>query len=152
MSAPRPGLLTTLLLRAGLLTATLAILAGIFGMHIMTGAHSMPADAAETGTAMAAQMHSSPAHHPGHGPANFSSEETAVVAGASQCADPHTCPAMSSMDAVCVLSPGNTPLSAPPPGTAPFPACDLVDAAAASTGYSYLPGSPSPCELCISRT
>ena len=152
MTTSRPGLLTRILLRAALLTAMLAVMAGIFGMHFMTGAHGVHAAAVATVTATAAPIHGSDAHHPGHAPAGYSSEETATAAGDCQCADGRTCPDMSSMDASCVLSSGNTPLSLPLPGTAPFPASELVGAAAVKTGYSYLPGSPSPCKLCISRT
>jgi hypothetical protein len=155
VTTSRRGLLIRFLLRTALLTAMLAVMAGIFGMHFMTGAHgvhSVHAAAEATATATAAPMHGSPAHHAGQPPASYSTEETATAAGACQCADPGKCPTMSSMDAGCVLSSGNTPMSLPLPGTAPFPASELVDAAAVKPGYSYLPGSPSPCELCISRT
>lgn len=151
MSAISRGAVTAFFLRAGLLTAALAIMAGIFGMHIMTGAHSMPAAGASTPMA---QMQSTPAGHESHRRAQ-SPDATAVagaMSGSSSCAATGACHEMSAMDAACVLSPGNTSLSAPLPGTAPFAVPDLVGAAAVTTSYSHSPDSPSPGDLCISRT
>lgn len=158
MTAVSRSPVTAFLLRAGLLTAALAIIAGIFGMHIMTGAHNMAAahsmSVTGAGPAMA-QMHSTPTGHPGHG-AELSPRGTAVAETAtgssSSCSTAGTCHEMSAMDAACVLSPGNTSLSAPMPGTAPYALPDFDGAAAGGTNYSYSPGSPSPGDLCISRT
>ena len=158
MTAGSRGPVTAFLLRAGLLTAALAIIAGIFGMHIMTGshgmtaAHSMPATGA--GPAVA-QMHNTPAGHAGHGaePAPHRATVAETVTGSpSSCSPAGACPEMSAMDAACVLKPGNTSLAAPMPGTAPYALPDFDGAAAVGTNYSYSPDSPSPGDLCISRT
>lgn len=158
MTTPPRGYFTAFLLRAGFLTAALTIIAGIFGMHIMTGAHHM--GAAHTMPAATAQstMHleSLPAHH-AHPPGS-SRERAAVIQAAtgfsssSPCAPASSCPEMSAGGNTCVLSPGKTSLTAPDPGTAPYALPDLSAAAAASTNYSYSPDSPSPGDLCISRT
>ncbi|WP_426987757.1 hypothetical protein [Pseudarthrobacter sp. Y6] len=143
-----------LLLRAGLLTGLLAVIAGIFGMHLMSGAHTMPA-AASAGTDMPlTQIQGSHADHGDHPAAQSAATgASAAVSGtASACAAHGSCPSMSAMDAVCVLSPASTSLSAPLPGTTPFPALDVTGGALVTTSYSYLPGSPSPGDLCISRT
>lgn len=147
---------TAFLLRAGLLTAALAIIAGIFGMHIMTaahnmaGAHNMPVATADT---VMEQPHSTGSVHAGHGTKILPRPVMAeTVASPSSCSGAGTCPEMSAMDAACVLAPGNTSLSAPIPGTAPHALPDLHGAAAAGTSYSFSPDSPSPGDLCISRT
>lgn len=157
MTSPLRVPFTAFFLRAGFLTAALAIIAGIFGMHIMTGAHHM--SAAHTTPATAAQstvhLESLPASH-SHPPGT--SIEGAVVAPAaagsssSSCAPAGSCPEMSAGGNACVLSPGNTSLTAPDPGTAPYALPDLGAAAAARTNYSYSLDSPSPGDLCISRT
>ncbi|AOT04675.1 hypothetical protein [Arthrobacter sp. U41] len=147
---------TSFLRRAGLLAGLLAIIAGIFGMHIMTGSHIMPASAAVPGAEMPQVMQSPATEHtsraPGAAPAIDSSPSggTTSVQGLS-CVDLGGCAMMSAMDASCIPSPGNASLAAPPPGQTPFA---VVDDAAPTPGsiYSYLPGSPSPGQLCISRT
>lgn len=156
MSAPSRGPMITFLLRAGFLTAALAIIAGIFGMHIMTGAHHM--SAAHTMPAAAAQstvhLDSLPASH-SHPPGTSTDVATvtpATTGSSSSCAPAGSCPEMSAGGNACVLSPGNTSLTAPAPGTAPYALPDFGAASAASTNYSYSPGSPSPGDLCISRT
>ncbi|WP_419201551.1 hypothetical protein [Paenarthrobacter nitroguajacolicus] len=146
----------TFLLRAGFLTAALAIIAGIFGMHIITGAHhmsaanSMPAAPAQS----TVHLESLPA---GHSQPPGASTDGAVVAQAaagasSSCAPDGSCPEMSAGGNACVLSPGNTSLSAPAPGTATDALPDFGAAAAVSTHYSYSPETPAPGDLCISRT
>ncbi|WP_311380625.1 hypothetical protein [Arthrobacter sp. ISL-69] len=157
MTAASRRRITAFLLRAGFLTAALAIMAGILGMHIMTGAHHMAAahtiPVAGTGHA-AAQVHTSPAGHSGHGtePVSAGTVPAVTATGLSPCSPAGACPEMSATGAACVLSPGNTALSAPLPGTAPYALPDFGGAAAAGTNYSYSPDSPSPGELCISRT
>ncbi|WP_461190046.1 hypothetical protein [Arthrobacter sp. Z4-13] len=157
MTAASRRHLTDSLLRAGFLLAALAIIAGILGMHIMTGAHhmtgahNMPTAPADT---VITQVLSTPGGQTGH--EAVPSPHPVIVAetasGPSSCSAAGTCHEMSAMDAACVLSPGNTSFSAPPPGTAPYALPDFGVAAAAGTKYSYAPGSPSPGDLCISRT
>ncbi|MCQ6271179.1 hypothetical protein M8J71_11865 [Pseudarthrobacter sp. R1] len=149
MSLPSFGPFSAFFLRAGFLTAALAIIAGIFGMHIMTGVLPMSAPAAQS----TVHLESLPAGH-SHPPG--ASTDGAVVAqaaaGSSSCAPAGSCHEMSAGGNACVLSPGNTSLSAPAPGTAPDALPVFGAAAAASTHYSYSPASPSPGDLCISRT
>lgn len=157
MTAPWRAPFTAFLLRAGLLTAALAIIAGIFGMHIMTGAHSMSAAHPMQAAAAEPTVHlqSIPAGH-SHAP-DAPPDEVEVVTGSStgtssSCAPAGSCPEMSAGGNACVLSPGNTSLSAPAPGTTPYALPDFGASAAASIIYSYSPASPSPGDLCISRT
>ncbi|WP_455836962.1 hypothetical protein [Pseudarthrobacter siccitolerans] len=159
MSAPSRAPLIAFLLRAGFLTAALAIIAGIFGMHIMTGAHhvspghTMPA---ATAAPSAGGMQDLPAGH-SH-PSETSMEGPAVTQAAtgfspsSSCGPAGSCPEMSAGGNACVLAPGNTSLTAPLPGTAPYALPDFGMAASASINYSYSPDSPSPGDLSISRT
>lgn len=157
MTAPSRGPLTAFFLRAGFLTAALAIIAGIFGMHIMTGAHhisaahSMPAAVGGESTIHMPSIPAGHSHATGASPDGRAVTQ-AVTGSSSSCAPAGSCPEMSAGGNACVLSPGNTSLSAPAPGTAPHALPDLGVAAAASRNYSYSPGSPSPGDLCISRT
>ncbi|MFW0773015.1 hypothetical protein ACLRGI_07580 [Paenarthrobacter nitroguajacolicus] len=163
MSSPSRGPFSAFFLRAGFLIAAMAIIAGIFGMHIITGTHHMstgthdmsavnstPAPAAES----TVHLESLPASH--SQPPGTSTDGAAVTQPAagssSSCAPDGSCPEMSAGGNACVLSPGNTTLSAPAPGTAPYALPDFGAAAAAGTHYSYSPASPSPGDLCISRT
>ncbi len=158
MTAVSRGRTITFLLRAGLLTAALAIIAGIFGMHMMTGAHNMvpvhkmPASGAGHAEA---QTHTVPAGHSSHRtePSLPGTSIAGAVKGSSSSNSlAGSCPEMSAAGAGCVLSPGNTSFSAPLPGTATYALPDFDGAAAAGTNYSYSPDSPSPGDLCISRT
>ncbi|MCT9624807.1 hypothetical protein HWD94_06680 [Pseudarthrobacter equi] len=155
MNAPPRGPFTAFVLRAGLLTAALAIIAGIFGMHIMTGAHHVvPGHAMPAAAGATVQLESLPGSHSHELGALL--EGTTVTQPAtgssSSCAPAGSCPEMSAGGNACVLAQGNTTLTAPAPGTAPYALPDFGVAAAASTNYSYSPDSPSPGDLCISRT
>lgn len=162
MAASSP--FVALLHRAVLLTGVLAVIGGIFGMHIMSGAHTMPA-AVSAGTDMTLIQ----GPHAGHGghtaaqspasdtpPAPASGTASGTASPASGAASPCTasgkCPTMAGMGAACVLSPANTSLSAPLPGTTSFPALNVTGAVLVAGSYSYLPESRSPGDLCISRT
>ncbi|KQQ80936.1 hypothetical protein [Arthrobacter sp. Leaf137] len=158
MSAPARAPLIAFLLRAGFLTAALAIIAGIFGMHIMTGAHHVSPGHAMPAAAVgpSADVQGLPAGH-SH-PSGTSMEGPAVTQAASgfssssACGPAGSCPEMSAGGNACVLAPGNTSLTAPAPGTAPYALPHFGLAAAASFNYSYSPDSPSPGDLSISRT
>lgn len=157
MTATLSGRIPAFLVRAGLIGGMLAIIAGILGMHVMTGSHSMHAAAAAgPGTGMM-QVEASTA--PGYAAHSHLGAPTAVPAAASlstadtaSCPDPGPCPSAASMGGVCIPAPGTASLAAPLPGSTPF--ADQSDAGLAVTvlAYTYLPGSPSPGELCISRT
>jgi hypothetical protein len=155
MTAARAGRVTAFLCRAVLLAGFLAVVTGILGMHIMTGAHSMPASAPVMGMATE-QIHSA-AGHPGgalaSSPRTTAEAASGMAAGpSSPCANVTDCPRMSAMDGLCIPSPANTSMSAPPPGTTPFQTAGTSVLVSANTSYSYLPESPSPGDLCISRT
>lgn len=157
MTAVYRGPVASFLLRAGLLTATLAIIAGIFGMHIMTGAHNMTGahDIPGAGAEPVMGQTQSPTGHAGHGPAwppDAAAAGNAVSGSSSSCASAGTCPTMSATDAACVLAPGNTSLAAALPGAASYAVPVFGGAAVISTNYSYSPDGPSPGDLCISRT
>lgn len=155
MTATVSGRAVAFLRRMALLAGMLAIIAGILGMHIMTGSHSMPTTAVP-GAEMPQMMQSPATEHTSHAPGAASigsspSAGTTSIPGPS-CADPGGCAMMSAMDASCIPSPGNTSLAAPLPGNTPFAAEADADASTPGSTYSYLPGSPSPGQLCISRT
>lgn len=164
MTASLRSPVNDLLFRAGYMLVALALMAGILGMHIMTGAHSMAAMhtvPAAAAAAVTGKTSSPPAGDAGHSTHEASggglTTATApaagpVVASSSSCTTAGTCPEVHAMDADCVLNPGNTNLSAPSPGTAPFTLPGFRDTAVISLNYSYAPDSPSPGDLSISRT
>ncbi|MDZ4092789.1 MAG: hypothetical protein U1D68_16455 [Arthrobacter sp.] len=158
MTAPAHAAAIAFLRRAGLFTAVLALIAGIFGMHVMTASHAMHAPATAAAT-VNAHHDSSPAGDAGEHPPGPSSAPDVHAApdeaGARtvQCTDSNNCTSMQSMTAACTPSAKTGSLAAPLPGTG-------VIARTTNTGmqstisafWSYLPGSLSPGELCISRT
>lgn len=144
--------------RAGLLAAVLALIAGIFGMHVMTTTHAMhsPATAA---AAVSAHHNSSPAGHTGeHAQGRSSAPDKPGVqdetsARTVQCTDSGNCTSMQAMTEACTPSAKSGSLAAPLPGAWVIARSTNTGALThASAGWSYLPGSPSPGELCISRT
>ncbi|HSN36503.1 MAG TPA: hypothetical protein VLT34_09160 [Arthrobacter sp.] len=158
MTAPAYTTAIAFLRRAGLFTAVLALIGGIFGMHVMTASHAMhsPATAAAT---VSAHHDSSPAGHAGEHPPgpSFAPGMTAaqdeVGARTVQCADSNDCTSMQSMTAACTPSAKTGSLAAPLPGTGIIAShTDAGTQSTISARWSYLPGSPSPGELCISRT
>lgn len=169
----RTGALGVGLTRLGLLVGILAIIAGIFGMHVITATHAGHASAAVTSTsgvnpdggsqagasaAAASPDHSShrqaatpaPDAHPVLVPrAAHSALTVPPVCSGSR----HDAPGMAAMAAGCVLAPGNTSLTAPLPGTARLVSGNGPQLPGNSPWpSSYVPSSPSPGELSISRT
>ena len=158
MTAQARAFAITFLRRAGLFTAVLALIAGIFGMHVMTATHAMHSPAMAAATA-GAHHDSSPAGHAVEAPAGPSSApETPAAqdeAGARtvQCTDSDNCASMQSMTAACTPSAKTGSLAAPLPGTGIIVRnTNAAVPSAIGPRWSYLPGSPSPGELCISRT
>ena len=158
MTAQAPAFAIAFLRRAGLFAAVLALIAGIFGMHVMTATHAMhsPATAAAT---VSAHHGSSPAGRAGaHPPGPSSSPDVHAAqdeAGARtvQCTDSNNCTSMQSMTAACTPSAKTGSLAAPLPGTGIITRNPTTGTQSTiSALWSYLPGSPSPAELCISRT
>ena len=190
----RTRVLSAALLRAGLLAAVLAIVAGIFGMHVMT-AHSSHAGHAAVVQPQAAQpaaaqlsgghpagdaavVHSlagdtgghpavghlagHPAGHPAvehpafeqgsgqaHGAAAGYQAARATFSAAESCSS--GCPGAQEAGAPCIPLAKTASLAVVPPqaGTA-GPAPTAI--ARGAVGYSYIPASPTPCDLSISRT
>ena len=165
--------------RAGLLAGLLAIIAGILGMHVLTGSHSVhlagssaaaqPQHAAQIDksahTHHLAQNHQTPAEQSGHGSHAHDSQDDAPTVtagiitpdddvpgpGACSCMGGDPCAGMSAMGGSCIPSGSTGTLAAPPPSTVSFAAETQAPGVAASS-YAYLPESPSPADLCISRT
>lgn len=130
---------------AGLVAVVLAIIAGIFGMHVLTGTHatSSPASAAA-----AAAPHGTGAS----GDPGVSAGQDSVRATAEQCSDSRACSNMQTMTAACTPSAKTSSMAAPPPGTLVRGISNNTAASADTGQWTYRPGSPSPCELSISRT
>lgn len=185
----RTRVLSAALLRAGLLAAVLAIVAGIFGMHVMT-AHSSHAghaavvqpqaaqpaaaqlpgghpagdaavehsNARDTGGHPAGHLAGHPAvEHPAdgqgsgqaHGSAAGYQAASATFSAAESCSS--GCPGAQEAGAPCIPLAKTASLAVVPPqaGTA-GPAPTAI--ARGAVGYSYIPASPTPCDLSISRT
>ena len=136
--------LASLLRRAALLAGVLAVIAGIFGMHVMTASHASHAGAGHT---HASTAHSSTAHASGLG--HPAAGAVVVLSAGGVCAE--TCPGAEEAGASCVPSAaaGSFSVVAPP---APVMQQGPAGAAVTSAGYSYIPSGPTPCELSISRT
>lgn len=159
-------------LLVGLLVGLLAIVAGFLGMHIMTGmsgAHAMTAVTSSTeptGTSSPASLVVHPAAHaPQDGttahdsmaPVTASAPEPAakstLAAPAASCVCQSPCTDPLLMHSACVPSAAVTSLAAPPPGTTPVSFhTPATRGDGAVRAYSYLPASPSPGDLSISRT
>ncbi|MCM0616567.1 hypothetical protein [Paenarthrobacter sp. TYUT067] len=150
------------LLTATLLAAVLAIIAGILGMHVMTGTHSarsaaaVPADMTATAAQAAA---GNPSGHGGHQPPSSgatATEELSTSHGAvspAQCSCSGNCSSEHSMTAACIPSAAAGVLAAPVPTEAPSITAPTLDSTFAVWNlWSYRPGGPSPGELSISRT
>lgn len=159
MTATLPDRAALFLRRAGLLAGLLAITAGIVGMHILTGSHS----AHMAGSSAAAQSHHPAienAGHGGHGSQNsattvtaalITSHDVAPTSGTFSCIAGDPCAGNAAMGASCIPSGSTGSLAAPPPSTVPFAVNTQAPEVVASS-YGYLPESPSPADLCISRT
>lgn len=152
MTDPLRGRATDFLLRMGLLAGLLAIIAGIVGMHVMAGGHSMHATPIVSPAAVASDSH---VLHTDAERASLPDKAAAPPAASSpapSCTCPGTCTTMSALHAVCIPAPGHNTLAAPLPGVLPYANAVTAEAGAQVPGYSHRPGSPSPGDLCISRT
>jgi hypothetical protein len=141
--------------RMSLLAALLAIIAGLFGMHVLVGSHGVHGPVVSSAAAdspVGNPQTTAATGHSGHGTA------PAPVAKSTgnqppSCSCQGSCGEVSAAHATCVPAPGGTSLAAPPPGTVPFDGPDLSGGRfQAVAEYPYLPGSPSPGDLSISRT
>jgi len=150
MTAAR-SIASMFLRRAGLFSLVLALIAGIFGMHVMNGHHIMHGPA----SAMTVAGHS----HPGGGAAHGvtagaahgpSGEEISAGPG---CPD-GDCSGTQAMTVSCTPSGKTSTLTVPVPETAAVGASPVRagPAGQVSGRSAYTPDTPSPCELSISRT
>ena len=158
MTAAR-SLASVFLRRAGMFSLVFALIAGIFGMHVMSGHHSMHGPA----SAMTGTESIGPSGHLHH--AHAAGEAAAITAGAADTAAGHEIPAAAgcpdgdcsgaqAMTVSCIPAGKTGSLAAPVPGTAVFAAA-LVRAGPAgqvSGRSAHKPDTPTPCELSISRT
>ncbi|KUM41260.1 hypothetical protein [Arthrobacter sp. EPSL27] len=162
-----------LLRHAFLLAAVLAVILGFLGMHVLASSHGTHASAAaavegshaaEHGTRPAGHHPAPPAdarsaeHHQADHPAEHPSAAPAAAAG-SGTAVPPSCDCQNG----CTEQPGAhvdcTPSQAGAALSAPQPGATLVTARPHADGHSdllprstYLPGTPTPGDLSISRT
>lgn len=152
---------TAFLRRAGGLAAILAVIAGILGMHVIAGNHSAHSAAATTvaltnagSPADDAPTHQGPGAHPSHSaPAHHAADPAGAAVEPCSGSCTSGCPSAQTTTVSCTPSAQSGSLNAPLPGTTVFgavPGSGPLDALLRA--YSYLPGSPSPGELSISRT
>ena len=142
----------SLLRRAWLLAATLAVIAGLLGMHVLTSGHS--SHASMSGGAIAghtAVAHSAGDVHAVHAGHNATAPAPdAPVLGSAGCGG--SCPGAQEPGAPCVPTAPSGPVTISPPqaSLAVLPAPAATGTAGAD--YGYLPPSPTPRDLSISRT
>lgn len=176
MTFVRPAVV---LARLGMIVGILAITAGIFGMHVMTATHIGHGSAvagtttsgvvSDGGSDVAAPVAESPVtaspDHGGHQQAGATAPESrpvlvprpahSALAAAPVCSGSgHNTTGMVGMANGCVLAPGNTALAAPLPSIARLVSGNgpLLPGNSPWPSSSYVPSSPSPGELSISRT
>lgn len=158
--------------RCAVLIGVLAVIAGILGMHVMTGSHVSHSGAAHRGASHAVVSHEVVSHtasglgaaaqaaaghpmaaddgegQPG-GPAHPGGDAAVVLSASALCGE--ACPGVEEAGAECVppANAGSFPVISPPAAAIQQ---EARGAAAAAATYSYVPSGPTPCELSISRT
>ncbi|MFF2316540.1 DUF6153 family protein [Arthrobacter sp. NPDC058097] len=144
----------TFLRRAGMFSLVLALIAGIFGMHVLNGHHLMHGPA----VAAAAAESGGHSHRPGEAAHGMSPDAVHAVAGqevsaAAGCPD-GDCSSRQAMTVACTPSVKTSTLAVPAPGTAALgtAAVRAGPAGPVSGRSAYRPDTPSPGELSISRT
>jgi hypothetical protein len=162
----RHDLMRSALLLAGLLAVTL----GLLGMHVLAGSHGMHAQAATsggTGTSTAAHSdgqvhaaHSGGQVHAGHDVHSVTPDSVAPASVATagtevppSCVCQGACAEKPAVHAGCTPSPAGASLSAPQPGSTfldgGYWTAVRTDRPA---DYAFVPGTPTPRDLSISRT
>lgn len=145
--------ITRFFLRAGLLSAVLALIAGLLGMHIMIGPHSLHAPVMTTAAARAVPATGDAAAHASHTGAAPSVSGDTGMAPLVQCSCSGNCSTAHAAGSSCIPSVGTGGLAAPlRDSTTTAPSTFQIEAGSSGTLWSYQPGSPSPGELSISRT
>nr|WP_283810508.1 DUF6153 family protein [Arthrobacter sp. C9C5] len=132
-----------------MLAGILAVLAGLLGMHVLAGTHGAHASAAYTQTAPASD-HAASGHAASDHTGPATHHETPTPAS---CVCGGGCGEQHAAHTSCTPAPSGASLSAPLPGTTllavqPRSAAEVDQLPA----YSYLPTTPTPNELSISRT
>lgn len=131
--------------KIGLLAAVLSIIAGIFGMHVISPAHSAQHQA--TSHQQAASQHDPSGH------VHTTAADVAAVSSMEQCSCSGDCTSMEATQASCTLSTNTTSLAAPFPGISWVGVnTNARGANLATAHWAFHPSSPSPGELSISRT
>ncbi|MFJ4228546.1 hypothetical protein ACIPYV_13380 [Paenarthrobacter nicotinovorans] len=144
-------------LGAGLLTVVLALIAGVLGMHIvMNGAHTMHQTfAAGSAAGATAVVNDTGAgdHAAAHQGNSLSHAARTGSAPPAHCSCFGNCKGEHVMARSCIPSAATSSLTAPlPDSAAAIPATLRSLAVQAMTAWSYLPDSPTPGDLSISRT
>lgn len=170
----RPG---ALLRYALVLAGLLAVVLGLLGMHVLGGSHGMHAPAASapatSGPAATGPEAGHPAGHGTHGATVRGSVQVPAAPGTARAARALTpalatvggtevppscvcqdgCAEKQAVHAGCTPSPAGASLSAPQPGSAFLDGESWTAARADHPAcYAYVPGTPSPRDLSISRT
>lgn len=140
---------TALLGRGGLTAGTLLVIAGILGMHAMTSNHSAhPSHSVSHDVGVPKAW----AAATGHGGTGYHADHSAKASLVTEtCAG--YCPGMQHAGAACIPLANTGSLTVFPPPEGSF----AVENALPSTiqdavAYSFIPASPTPCDLSISRT
>lgn len=145
MSRNTTGVATAFLRKMGLRAAVLSIIAGIFGMHVISPAHSAQHQAAAHQQTVS--QHRASVH------AHAGVPDVAAAWSMEHCSCSGDCPGMKVAPAPCTLSTNTTTLAAPFPGSTWAGVNTDVRAANQATAFwAFHPSSPSPGELSISRT
>ena len=149
------GFSQTLFLRGALAAGVLAIIAGIFGMHVMTGshaAHGNHAAAVQVGGGHANAVDADANHAAmGHPVVGHAVAVHTEAAGFTSCAG--SCHRVQESGTSCVPSAKASALAVFPPheNSLVFPAAQ-GGRTGRGVNHVHIPPSPTPCELSISRT
>lgn len=138
------------------LAGILPVILGLLGMHVLAGSHGMHVQAASSGsTAASTGLHSDARVHAAH--AEPSVTPASVTVGGTDV--PPSCVCLGGCAEMPAVHAGWTPSPAGASLSAPLPGSSFLDGGSWSAvradrpaGYAYLPGSPTPRDLSISRT
>ncbi|MHC6229869.1 hypothetical protein ACX5I6_09210 [Arthrobacter sp. MMS24-T111] len=146
--------------QAWLLAGMLAVIIGLLGMHVLTAGHASHGPVAQGVVSHSAASHTAPAGHTAvvqstvgdhHGHTGHAAAAASMHAPAlSTCGT--SCPGAQESGAPCVPSVPGSPVAVFPPQATLAVVPLLPPAGHPSSSYGYLPPSPTPCDLSISRT
>ena len=129
--------------RASLLLLVAAVIAGIFGMHVVNGSHSTHASTA------AATLPTAAAAHHAHGTSQHLSQTP--LAEADKCTS-GSCACSQAAGPTCTPSLKTGSLAASAPGDAVAADSPVRGHDEPQPSWSYQPAGPTPGQLSISRT